>query len=53
MKWEECDEKIRRSGYESYCEYICYKFGDKAKVLTYEEWCRETEAYGELLDVDI
>lgn len=53
MKWEECDEEMRRSGYESYREDIWYEFGDKAKILTYEEWCKESEAFGEPLDVCI
>ena len=49
FKWEETDELVRRWAYESYCADIWYENGDNAPVLSYEEWCKESEELGEPL----
>lgn len=49
MKWEDCDELTKRWCYESYCADIWYENGDNAPLLSYEEWCEESEKLGEPL----
>lgn len=49
MSWEELTDEQKRSCYESYKGEIIYEFGDYAHYLSYEEWCEESEKFGEAL----
>ena len=49
MKWAELEDEQKKNCYESYVEDIRYENGDNAKVMTYEEWCKESEKSGEAL----
>ncbi len=46
MTWEELTEAMKRDCYESYVAEIIYENGDNAPRFTYEEWCKESEAFG-------
>ena len=42
--WEECDLEVSKVFYYScYCADIWYEKGMNAEVLTYEDWCKESE----------
>lgn len=45
-RWEDLIEEEKRSCYESYVGDITYEWGDNAKYMTYEEWCKESEDFG-------
>lgn len=51
--WKEYSESDRRACYESYVADVIYENGDRAQYLTYEEWCKESEEFGEPLCADI
>lgn len=53
MKWDELGELERRWCYECYCADVWYEDGDKAKPMTYEEWCVESEKFGEAYGICI
>lgn len=46
---EQISEEQKRERYKSYCEDVYYQYGNRAKVMTYDEWCEESEQLGEAL----
>jgi len=49
MKWEELSNEQKQECYMSYCEDVRYEWGDRAKPMSYDEWCKESEELGEAL----
>jgi len=49
MKWAELSEEQKKNCYDSYVGEMRYEWGDDAKVITYEEFCMESEELGEPL----
>ena len=48
--WKECDLEVSKVFYYScYCADIWHKKGMNAEVLTYEDWCKESEKIGKPL----
>lgn len=47
VRWEEMTEEQKKNCYESYVGECIYEDGDNAKRMTYDEWCKESEAMGE------
>lgn len=45
MLWESLEEEQKRNLYESYRGEMWYEWGDKAKIVSYEEFCRDHEEY--------
>ena len=46
MQWKDLSEDQKLACYQSYVGDIIYEFGDKAKPMSYEEWCIESEKHG-------
>ena len=49
MDWKHLDEDQKKSCYESYISDVRYEHGDNAKILSFAEYCRECEEFGEAL----
>lgn len=49
MEWEKLTEEQKRECYKSYCGDMRYECGDKVKLMSYDEWCAESEQLGEAL----
>ena len=50
LPWSELTEEAKRNCYESYRGDIWYENGDNAPYMSYEEWCKESEEFGEPLE---
>lgn len=49
IPFEKLTEEQKRNCYESYVGDFVYENGDNAKHMSYEEWCAESERFGEAL----
>lgn len=49
LEWTKLTEEQKEECYKSYIADVISEWGDHAKYLTYEEWCKESEKIGEAL----
>ena len=46
IRFEDMSEEEKKNCYDSYVGNVIYEFGDNAKYMNYEEWCKESAEFG-------
>ena len=49
MEWKDLTEEQKKACYDSYVSEMIYEWGDKAKYLSFIDWCVDSEMLGEAL----